>query len=77
MDVCPRTLTQTPAIKLCHKVKSKKHIAEKKKKNTQVNNVQNKQTNKQTKSLTRKTLPTHLKPNCFLPSWASRNTLTY
>lgn len=46
MDVCPRTLTQTPAIKLCHKVKSKKHIAEKKKKK-HTSEQRTKQTNKQ------------------------------
>lgn len=45
MDMCPRTLTQTPAIKLCHKVKSKKHISEKKKKHT--SEQRTKQTSKQ------------------------------
>lgn len=45
MDVCPRTLTQTPAIQLCHKVKSKKHISEKKKNPTSERRT--KQTNKQ------------------------------
>lgn len=52
MDVCPRTLTQTPAIKLCHKVKSKKHISEKKKQTNKCTTYKtNKQTSKQKVSL--------------------------